>query len=356
MYSFILAKTVCLLLVTFAAFAAESEPAIGPRASTFFITDYLPSAIYEGDTLSACFRVENVQSTKSTSIVSATSFDSTGAELKILDEKLGVASGAFAPVKFEFNAKRVARIRFDLKSIGEPSALASVAVILVRDTDAWPATRIINGRFVTVDSSSIVIPVVEKKRFVEERRLAPMKWFFGSGKEESVGRNGKCLAFAPGAWRLTVDSVHSLSPWALDGSVPIASTLNQIMSELRNVTTGEYKRCGLVLPPDDLDVATDPRTYRVVLDTLFARLAKADIGRVTVIAPYKHGCNDAHRKALWRELHESATINAVRVLDPLDWMSEAVWRADPNTPGVYARHPNAAGRKMIEQALADLIR
>ena len=150
--------------------------------------------------------------------------------------------------------------------------------------------------------------------------------------------------------------MQSLSPWALDGSVPVASTLNQIMSELRNVTTGEYKRGGLVLPPDDLDVATDPRTYRVVLDTLFARLAKADIGRVTVIAPYKHGCNDAHRKALWRELHESATINAVRVLDPLDWMSEAVWRADPNTPGVYARHPNAAGRKMIEQALADLIR
>ena len=61
------------------------------------------------------------------------------------------------------------------------------------------------------------------------------------------------------------------------------------------------ERRGLVLIDSSFDRARE-----------FARLAKADIGRVTIIAPFKYGCNDAHRKALWRELHESATINAVR--------------------------------------------
>jgi hypothetical protein len=44
------------------------------------------------------------------------------------------------------------------------------------------------------------------------------------------------------------------------------------------------------------------------------------------------------------------------VLDPSGWLAEMLWRVDPAVEGVYGPFPNAAGMKMIEQALADLIR
>lgn len=342
--------------LSFAVCGAESAAPIGAHSTVYLITDYLPPAIYEGDGLTACFRIENTASVKSAFEVTAKASDAAGAELKAVVEKVIVAPGAFGTVKFEFETKRVARIHFELKSAGEPSVIAVENVALLRDEDRWPATQILNGRIVLAEGGDAAIPVVQKKRAVEERAFAPVKWLFGSPADEGAARTGKSIAFAPGGWQLNAAVARPLGPWPVNGSIPILNALNQILSELRGAAAEEFKRVAILLPPEDLDFATDPRTYRVALDALLARLAKAGVTRVTLFAPFKYGCNEAHRKALWRAIHESATVNAVKVLDPLDWMGEAQWRADPAVPKVFGQRPNLEGRKMIEQALADLIR
>lgn len=347
---------VSLCVVSMSLPGAESAPPLVSRTPAFLITDYLPPAIYEGDGLTACFRIENTASVKSSFEITAKTSDAAGVELKSTVEKVSVAPGAFGAVKFEFETKRVARMHFELKSAGETTVLGIENVALLRDEDAWPVTQILNGRIVLAEGGDAAIPVVQKKRAVEERAFAPVKWLFGSPADEGAARTGKSIAFAPGSWQLNAVGAHPLGPWPVNGSIPILNALNQILGELRSAANGEFKRAAILLPPEDLDFATDPRTYRVALDALLARLAKAGVTRVTLFAPFKYGCNEAHRKALWREIHESAMVNAVKVLDPLDWMGEAQWRADPAVPKVFGQRPNPAGRKMIEQALADLIR
>ena len=352
----------CICLVTFSLFAAESAPSIAPAAtpsatlntSVFLITDYLPPAIYEGDSISANFRIENAYSNKREFEITAKASDDTGAELKSLIQKVSVAPKTVEALKFEFESKRVARIRFEMKESNSAAPLADLALILIRDVDAWPTSQVTNGRLMNADGA-IMIPVVEKKRAVEDRTFAPMKWIFGSSSDAKSAPSGKCIVFAPGVWKINADDLHPLGPWKMDGASPLLTVMRQIFDELKNAPPGEIKRTAILLPPEDLDFATDPKTYRVLLDALLARLTHSCLN-ITLIAPFKFGCNDAHRKALWREIHESAVVNGAKVLDPLDWMHEAQWRIDESVPGVSGQNPNAAGRKMIEQALSNLIR
>lgn len=343
-----------LLALAFSAFCAESASNGTPAA--FFVVDYLPPALYEGDALAACFRIENSDSKKVSFDVTARAVDAEKKEIKVLTEKVDAAPHAFAPAKFEFDSKRVASITFTLTIAGDTKALAEHAVALLRDEDPWTATSVENSRLVLAEGRCVAIPVVQKKRNVEVREFAPVQWLLGASKNDAAAHAGKCAAFVPGAWKLALSDTFALGPWPLDGSIPILDSMNQILNELRTFAPGEFKRAVILLPPEDLEMGTDPRTYRVVLDALLSRLKHAQIGRVCLIAPFKYGCDEAHRKALWREIHESAATNSATVRDPLDWLHEPQWRADPATPNVFGSRPNAAGRKMIEQAISDLIR
>ena len=242
-----------------------------------------------------------------------------------------------------------------MKESNAASALADLSLILIRDTEAWPTSQVANGRLTNADGA-VIIPVVEKKRTVEDRTFAPMKWIFDSAADAKSAHSGKCIVFAPGAWKIHADELHPLGPWRADGTNPLLNVMRQIFHELKDAPPGDIKRAAILLPPEDLQFATDPKTYRVLLDALLARLTHAGISSITLIAPFQYGCNDAHRKALWREIHESAVVNAAKVLDPLDWMHEAQWRIDESVPGVCGQNPNVAGRKMIEQALTNLLR
>ncbi len=342
--------------VTCAAWSAEEVAATnGAGASAFLIVDYIPPAIYEGDGLSVCLRIENVFAANNAFEVSAKAFTAAGEKAKDTSENATLKRGAFGAVKLEFDARRVAKIELELRHAGQPSALGAQAIVLVRDDDVWPKTKFVNGRLVHADSGAIVLPVVQKKRAVEDRAFAPLKWLFGSSDEQALG-GGKSIAFAPNSWAANTPGIHVLGLWPADGSIPLLNATRQILDDIGAAKSGEIKRVAILLPPEDLELATDPRVYRVTLDALVARLTKSGVISIVLIAPFRYGCNDAHRKAIWREIHDSAANNSIRAQDPLDWMSEEKWRADPATPKVYASRPNAAGRKMIEQALANLIR
>src|SRR5262249_42317029 len=86
--------------------AAETPP---PRADSFLIVDYLPPAVYEGDGLSACFRVENASGRSATYAMTAIALDAAGKEVQSQNGKADAAAGAFGAIKFEFDTKRAAK-------------------------------------------------------------------------------------------------------------------------------------------------------------------------------------------------------------------------------------------------------
>jgi hypothetical protein len=321
------------------------------RRAAFLITDYLPSAIYDGDGLTACFRVENTEAVVAEYELNSRLYNASGVELKLQPQKISAAPNSFASATVDIDANRVARVRFELKRSGESEPLAQGGAVLLRDSDPWPHTKILKGRIAVADSGDALVFVVQKKRVQEERTFAPVKWIFGQSTTAGTPREGSSLVFVPGAWNLGIASAVSLEAPPQDGTTPILNVVNQILTTIKDAP--EVNRLALLLPADDLDLATDARSYRVALDALLARLQKANVNSVLLIAPFKYGCNETHRKTLWKEVHATAALYNAKVADPADWMAESMWRADPSVAGVYAPAPNARGQKMIAQALAD---
>lgn len=347
--------TTCLCAwLCLAGVICAAEAGVGTQADAFLIVDYLPTANYEGDGLSACFRIENASGRQAAFEITARPVDAAGKDMDAQVVKVTAAAGTFAAGKFDFETRRTARIAFELKRSGEDKVLAKTSAVLLREDDPWPATKIANGRLTLSSDGSIVIPLVQKTRIVEHREFALTRWLLGDGDDGADGGLG--VAYAPASWRLNINGVRGLGPWTLDGSVPILNAVDRILSDLSAPGAAKVQRMAIVLPPEDLDLATDPRTYRMALDALLARLPKAGVVRTTLIAPSRYGCNAAHQKALWREIHESAAANSAKAIDSMDWSGEAQWRADPSTSKVFGPIPNADGRKRIEQAVAKVLK
>lgn len=111
----------------------------------------------------------------------------------------------------------------------------------------------------------------------------------------------------------------------------------------------------IFLPPEDLDVATAPRLYRIMLEALLARLMHAGAKQITLIPPLRFGTPAEQRQALWQVVYDAAATYEVQALDLNNCLQESFWRADPAEEGVYGARPNAEGLKKIEQGLAKLL-
>ena len=348
-------RSLAVAVLVGSAFAGEltSGPTTSVRPNAFLVMDYLPPANYEGDNLSVCFRIENASDKKAEFEVLAKSVDADGKDMPAQTMKASAAANAFGAAKFEFETRRTGKIRFELKRAGVATALAQTNVVLLRQDDSWPATKLVNGRIVLASDNTFVVLLVEKKRKQEDRAFGPWRWLFGDGDDGGKG-DGAAVVYAPASWRLNVGGIKGLGPWALDGSVPILNMVDRILTDVSAGTKAQ--RMVIVLPPEDLTLATDPRTYRLALDALLARLPKAGVVRTTLIAPYQYGCNTTHLNALWHEVHESAAVNGCTAIDPVDWSGEAQWRTDPSVPKVYGPIPNATGRRAVEQVVGTVMK
>ena len=232
----------------------------------------------------------------------------------------------------------------------EPSLSHELNLLLIHENDPWPQTARSHGRLIEKNSGAAIVLVVPKQRVKEDRSLGLLRWWIGSEKQVY----GRSQIFTPELWALDTTGAK-LSPHVNDGSIPIVNAVADVLSALANVKPIP-QRVVVLLPSDDLDLATDARLYRVELDGLLSRLRAAGVLQTILISPFKYGSNDAHRAALWNEVHGAAALYGGLAVDPVDWMSERYWRADPGVSGVDSSVPNDAGRKMIEQALADLIK
>ena len=349
-----------LLHFSLTSLAAEKheEPAARAKPDFYLIVDYLPAAIYDRDAVSACFRVENATSAESELTLHLAAFDNAGVLLNEKELPLKVSAGQTAPAQFEQESARVGKITFELRR--NEKVLERLGLRLLRD-EAWPDTRLDNGRLKIRGSGDVLIPVSEKTQFVD-RSFAPVRWLLGK-QQQSKDVSGRILAFVPGGWNLRSENFDAapLGPFNAARVPPLLLAADQILShpQIRALASAEVKDAPkylvLLLPPEDLHFATDPRGYRIILNALLSRLSVLGLKKIVFIPPFHFGANEKHGSLLARQVTEAAAALKASSVDPGDFLNETLWRVDPERHGVYGPEPNAAGVKKIEQGILNLI-
>ena len=355
---FVLPLLLCCVACGEESTAPSAPPA--PRPAFFLITDYLPIAIYDGDALSACFRIENTTDKEAALEMAVTACDDAGVEISRRVEKVKAPARGFGSFEHTLESRRAGVVKFLLQDATGP--LAQCAMRVLREHKTWPETRVRNGRLETAEGE-ILLPVVRKQLRTENRAYTPLSWLLGRDEPAPGAKLQDGMACLPACWQLAKDrpagEFVALGPYGRDGCMPLLRALADVLSGLRRPARGESgaaARVAIFLPPEDLDVGSDPRTYRIVLDALAAHLKNAGAQRVVLVPPLHYGAPEKHRLALWREVHECAAAYSLQSVDPAEHLNESLWRADPDKAGVYGIRPNEAGIKKIEQALRDWLR
>jgi hypothetical protein len=360
-----------LVLATAAVHAEEQSPPSAspakeaPKEPFYLITDYLPQAIYDADSVTGCFRVENTTGKEDNLELAIKVSDASGAVVEELNKPIVAPNSGFGQCQYTQDIRKAASVHFTLKK--GATKYGEVNVRLIRDDVPWPDTKIVNGRVVATDNGDVVVPVVHRVLKVQNRAFAPIKWIIGDSAKEQKAKGEQAVIFVPGRWPLNA-AAHTqsnqkwivLGPYAADGSMPALRAFDQVIRELTPKGGGggplaNPPRVAICLPPEDLGVASDPRVYRMVVDALQARLIALGIKQIVLIPPFQFGTPDKYWQRMNSEVQESASVYGMQAVDPTEFLGEKLWRVDPEVEGAYGASPNPAGLKKIEQGLADLL-
>lgn len=360
-----------LILAMIAVSAYAEETPSTPQASAkeaakepfYLITDYLPQAIYDADSVTGCFRVENTTGKEENVDIAVKVTDESGGTVDENTKSLVAPTTGFGQCQHTQDIRKAAGIHYTLLKGSQKYGYVNVR--LVRDDARWPDTKIVNGRLVAADNGDVIVPVVHRLLKVQNRAFAPIKWIVGDAPQQPKGKGELAVVFVPGKWPLSV-AAHTqdkqkwvaLGPYPQDGSMPVLRAFDQIVRELTPPGGGPIAnppRVAICLPPEDLGVASDPRVYRMIVDALQARLVALGIKQIVLIPPFQFGTPEKYWQRMNSEVQESASVYGSQAVDPADFLNEKLWRVDPEVEGAYGASPNPAGLKKIEQGLADLL-
>jgi len=354
-----LAAVLLPLAITAAVNAAEESPhaalpAAAAKSPFYFIIDYLPPVIYDRDSVTGCFRVENTRGTEAKLDFVFTAFNEANEILKENTQPVTAAATGFTSFQGSLDSRLAARMSFTLRN--GKDVLGSVSLKLLRDDAPWPPTTVRNGRLELSEGGDILLPAVTKRVRKEDRSFAPIKWILGNGDAPAAKSAVPSVVFMPGRWSDDKTPTR-LGPYELNGAPPILFAMDRILNrapalldELK--TPAQVVIC---LPPEDLDAATDPRVYRAILDGLLAHATRMAVKKVFVVPPFQYGAREKVAAALLREVELACGAYGALAVDPAEYLNEKLWRVDPDKEGVYGIRPNAMGLKKIEQGLFNLI-
>lgn len=361
-----------MLTASFGAVAEEgSKPpegeAPGPvRTAEYLLVDHLSAALYEGEPMTACLRVENTTSGEESVVVKAVAYGPDEAVVKEDQRKVTVPAGGQAACRFDLDLRGVRAVRFS--AIAGSGELPGPAVRILRDDDPWPGTSAVDGRLTDDGSGQVLLPVVTRKERKEDRSFSSLSWLVPTSDGKTPEPAGVFL-YLPGEWLGDGNAAwtrelipgklqegtkwRGLGPYPLQGVAPILMAVGDCLRSLPKPAPG----CVLmILPAEDLDVAVDPRLYRTAIEILVSRLEAAGVRAVVFESPVRYGVPEARHRMLAKAVQEALEGRRGRALDSEPLLDEVLWRLDPGTPGAYGAIPNSAGRKKIRQVLDDLIR
>ncbi|HYF50832.1 MAG TPA: hypothetical protein VEJ63_15565 [Planctomycetota bacterium] len=348
-------------LAAFLAFAARSADT--PQQSSqstappyFLIVDYIPPASYAGDPIACCFRIENATATEAEMELSVSVQDASGKELKAKTDNIKVPAKSDRPLQMDLESETGAKFVFSLKCKGAAEVHATTVARLIREDDAWPATTVRNGRLESGEAREIIVPVIRKRLKARDRTYAPLKWIMDPAPGESALAAGKGIAFVPGGWGIAKSERQvPLGPYEPNGAAPILRATADVLSSIGAKDQKIPERLVIALPPEDLEVDTDPRVYKLVLETMLAHLRKLGVREIVLLPPIHYSGNQKQRDIYWRAVHEAALVYECQSVDATEYMREEWWRVDTSGGAVYGKKPNKQGLKKFEQALSNLL-
>ncbi|HYG76477.1 MAG TPA: hypothetical protein VEK08_15840 [Planctomycetota bacterium] len=349
--------TRCAILVWAVLSAARlfsaDTPAAGPAKDLYFIIDFLPPAIYDRDSVTACLRIENTSAAEIKADFVCSSFNDAGESIKENSQNVTLKARGFTSLEASLDSRNAARMNFAVKRGAD--AIGSVTVRILRDHEPWPATRWSGSRLLIKESGEVLIPATSKRSKVPERAFVPVKWMLGNEPEKKP----PSIVIVPAAWQMNAGAARAdllqYGPIALTGGPPLLAAADQIIALTASLAVDAARpvapRLVICLPAEDLEVATDSRLYRMLLDTFLARVTKLNVKKVVLVPPFKYGAKAKFMQVLWKEVSAAAATFGAGALDAGDFLDEAWWRLSPDVPGVYGPQPNTTGLKNIEQGL-----
>lgn len=335
-----------------------SSPPAEKRAGVHLIVDHLPVALYETEPLTACFRIENATDGAMKVELRVALFDAEGKEVRVDRTELEPKSQAFATYQKDFRLEGVTTLRVFLDT--PKGEQAGPVLRVLRDRDAYPDAEAAGGALRIKDGGARLVFFTQRRQTKDDRRWAPVRWAWGG---PASAKPARVLALLPGAWGRkpqpgsedAVDisdllpeafaephSAAALGPFELDPTLPLLKAFD---AAVRSLETAQADGVILALPPEDLDVAADPRVYRTVLDALLTRLRLMGAKSLALAPPCHYGRPREQQERLWEEVRASAKAQDASVLDPGEWLDETLWRIDPKQRGVYGARLMPKGAK-----------
>jgi len=349
------------------AFAAEARKGVQPastRAPFYLLVDHLSPVLYEGEPMTACFRVENTTDKEAKVELCATVFGKDGKKSDEDRRKLVVEAKGQLSCRFDLTMESAGSVGFKMTT--PQGTVPGPKVRAVRDRDAWPQAGAVAGRLTDRTSGDVIVPIVARREHKEERSFSSLRWLVtedGTGK----ARPQNAFLFLPAEWLgkkferaaecvpeklLAAKAWKSYGPCPLKGVPPVLLAVSECARKLPQPAPG---RVVVWMPMGDLQTSVDPRLYRISVEVLLSRFEAAGVKDVVIAAPMLYGSPEALNRMLGEAIKKALDGRPGRMLDAEPFLEDAFWRLDAGTPGVFGRTPNADGRKKIRQALADLI-
>jgi len=332
---------------------AAGEESAAKSKTLFLILDYMPAAVYAGDEIAVNVRVENSSKAAVDGELILESQRREGGSLAPKTQKVQCAANGFASASFTVASAEATAFVLKWNVVGETVAALNVDVL--HDEEAWPKTVVRSGvieKEATAGERIVWVPVRREKKV--DRAFLPMKWLLGSDEKKKEAPDEKArvqpLVFVPGGYSDLKS--EALGPYRLDGNAPVLHAARTILDQMG--VSGSAKALVIGLPPDDIEAATDPRLFRVVLDGLLTRLKSGGVQRVAVLPPFRYGISDEGMKGFWKETADACATHQAQYVDPSPFLNETYWRADASRAGAYAAKPNSTGRAQLGEYLKEL--
>ncbi len=360
-----------LLLAALAAAApaalSAGEKRADERGKLSLIVDYLPAFMYRGEKLAYSFRVERHPKLREKLPFEVSWHFKQVARSKALKPgwAKGVTKKHFTVVRGFLRVPKGARLFcYQLKSRDE--VLASGQARLVGEDEPWPKGARAAWNGIVAGGNRIILTLEERVAKVDNK-WKPIRWIWEKGRSraESVVLAGPRLAAAGGksyqdrlagsARRL---KIVELAPPAGKGA-PRAAPAQGIYRLVELVESRVVPAARgadlvvLVAPPEDPEMATEPRRYRQGLDWILSRLKRAKVTRVALVPPLTKRVPGRQLTAYAKHCQQAAAVYKTRFLKTDELLEDEHWVPEGalGKGKVTGRYPNEEGREVLAELI-----
>lgn len=362
-----MARLLSLILLCLPAvftWAEETKPVSTPPVSApaeaakntaqLMIVDYLPLAVWDGEPVSLCLRLENTRKEPASVTLTVNVLDSGDGSLKEVSEKIELPAGGLVPWRRDFQSPGAEKIKATLKS---PDGETTLNVKFIREKTPWPSdAQFKGGRWSNQSALEHYVLVTHRRLKEGQRAFALVQWLKGDQEEKDAEKNLKTMLCVPGSWfgakDLEGSTIAPLGPYRDVGGVkpgvpPLLMAASDLLAQVK-AAQSNAERLVILMPSEDLEFATDQRLYRIVTQSLMGRLVETGVKKIVLIPPFKHGASLPQTETFQLAVRESTEGYPVKIVDLGEGANSKYWQLSPN---VYGNQPNDEGRAWIVQKL-----